>query len=257
MNNSLKITLFVFLLISVALIVSILSLQLFLPRQNIKLAINNMSNNAPDQGTKMEDKVLSENQATINRAQAQTNNHILPIAKDDNDFGASPSKVQMIVYSDFECPFCADFSGALKKVRDKYKDKIYLAFRHFPLLSHSNALPAAMAAECAAEQGKFWPMHDLIFADNKNDKMGTEQYNKDAKSLNLNMVEFSQCFETEKYKNKIEEQMLSGRNGGVTGTPTIFINDEIYPGALPFEDFTTSDGRPAEGLKSIIERLLK
>jgi protein-disulfide isomerase len=257
MNNTLKITLFVFLLISVALIVSILSLQLFLPRQSIKLTNNSISNKISNQGTKMEEKVLTDNTATISKAQAETTGKIIPISKDDNSFGTPGSKVQMIVYSDFECPFCADFSDTLKKARDNYKNKTTIAFRHFPLLSHINALPAAEAAECAAEQGKFWPMHDLIFADNKNNRMSAEQYSKDAKSLNLDIVKFSQCLQAEKYKTKIEEQMLTGRNSGVTGTPTIFINNEIYPGALPYEDFTTSDGKPAEGLKSIIERLLK
>jgi len=256
MDNKLKIILFVFLLVSVGLVVSILSLQFFVPKQQVSILNSDSSKNLI-QGTKMEEKVLNENKDAVEQARAQINNQIKPVSKDDNLFGPLSAKVQMIVYCDFECPFCAEFFDTLRQVRNTYKDKASIAYRHFPLLTHNNALPAALAAECAAEQGKFWEMHDLLFADNKSNRLNSEQYKKDAKELNLDVVKFSQCLETEKYKSKIEEEMLAGRNSGVTGTPTIFINNEIYPGAVPFEDFTESDGTKAEGMKSMIERMLK
>jgi protein-disulfide isomerase len=205
----------------------------------------------------MEEKILDENKDAVSEAQAKTNNRVQPVSKDDNLIGSADAKVKIIVYSDFECPFCATLSDSLQKVRKNFNGRASIAFRHFPLLSHSNALPAALAAECAGEQSKFWEMHDRLFADNISKNLNLDQYKKGAKELKLDIVKFSQCLETEKYKTKIEEQMLGGRNSGVTGAPTVFVNNEIYPGAMPYEDFTTSDGQTAEGLKSIIERLLK
>jgi protein-disulfide isomerase len=256
MNNKIKILLFVFLLISVAIVISILSLQFFAPKQNLSLVNNGVSKN-PVQGTKMEEKVLDENKQAVESAQAQSAVNPKPVTKEDNIVGKQTAKVQMIIYSDFECPFCLKFFDTLKQVRSTYKDQVSIAFRHFPLLTHANALPAALASECAGEQGKFWEMHDMLFAGNKNNKLNPEQYKLDARNLKLDIVKFSQCYDTQKYKSKVQEDMLGGRNSGVTGTPTIFINNEIYPGAVPFEDFTESDGTKAEGMKSIIERLLK
>ena len=133
--------------------------------------------------------------------------------------------------------------------------------------SHAQALSAALAAECAGEQGKFWQMHDKIFAANKSGALGIERFTKDAVEIGLKAVQFNECLEKEKYKDRIYEQMIEGRNFWVTGTPTFFVNKEVYVGAYPYEDFTRSDGDAStprqssgqervEGVKSIIEKHL-
>lgn len=180
-----------------------------------------------------------------------------PIDQTDHIRGDINASVKMIVYSDFKCLFCAQFTDTIKKVEQEFKDKVAIAFRHYPLSSHSEANQAALASECAAEQGKFWQMHDKLFADNVAGRMSSEQFKKDAVDLGLDQVKFSQCLDSGKYQDRVYQEMLEGKNAGVTGTPTSFVNGNIYPGAYPFEDFTAPDGQPEKGMKSIISELLK
>ena len=180
-----------------------------------------------------------------------------PIDASDHVWGDIKAPAQMIVYSDFECPFCAQFTDTMKKVEENFKDKVAIVFRHYPLSGHKEANSAAEASECAAEQGKFWEMHDKLFADNKAGRLGIEQYKKDAADLSLDAAKFSQCLDSGKYKDKVSEEMAGGNGAGVTGTPTSFINGKIYPGAYPFEDFTAPNGDKESGMKSIISQLLK
>lgn len=196
------------------------------------------------------------NQAAIAKAQSAGLQKLRPVDETDHVWGEVNAPVEIIVYSDFECPFCADFYNTLEQVKKEFAGTIKIAFRHYPLYSHYNALEAAIASECASEQGKFWEMYDKLFADNINNNLNLTQYKNDAKELGLDLVKFSQCVVTEKYKAKVYAQMLEGRNFGANGTPTVFINDEILPGAYPFENFTGSDGAAREGIKSIIERQL-
>ncbi|MDD4332953.1 MAG: thioredoxin domain-containing protein [Patescibacteria group bacterium] len=198
----------------------------------------------------------NSNQEAVFGAQSAGLQKLRPIDDTDHVWGEASAPVEIIVYSDFDCPFCADFYGTLEKVKKEYADKIKIAFRHYFLYSHSNAMGAAIASECASEQEKFWEMYDKLFADNKSAILNSEQYNQNAKDIGLDLAKFQQCVETEKYKDKIYSQMLEGKNFGVNGTPTIFVNDEILPGAYPYEDFTGSDGVAREGLKSVIEREL-
>ncbi|MBI4779162.1 thioredoxin domain-containing protein [Candidatus Falkowbacteria bacterium] len=178
------------------------------------------------------------------------------IDQTDHILGEVSAPVKIIIYSDFECPFCPKFAAAIREVESYFKDKVVIAFRHYFLPNHPNALGAAEAAECASEQGKFWEMHDKLFADNDAGRLGFEQFKIDAVDLNLNKEQFNQCLASGKYENKINGQKLEGAKSGVTGTPTIFLNNNIYPGAYPFEDFTSPDGRQNKGMKNIINEIL-
>lgn len=175
----------------------------------------------------------------------------------DHVRGDLNAPVKIIVYSDFECPFCSKFAATIKQVEQEFKEKAVIAFRHYPLRGHREAEKAAEASECAAEQGKFWEMHDKLFADNAAGRMGAEQYKIDASELGLDQAKFNQCLDSGQYASKIRAQKTEGDNAGVTGTPTSFANGIIYPGAYPFEDFISSDGQPEKGMKNIIGELLK
>lgn len=174
----------------------------------------------------------------------------------DHLIGNSEAPIQMIIYSDFECPFCAQFADTVKRVEENFKDRVAIAFRHYPLPGHAQALPAALAGECAAEQGRFWQMHDKLFADNAAGRMSAEQYKLDAAELGLNQEQFSQCLDSGKYAAKVAGQKAAAETAGITGTPATFINGKIYTGAYPFEDFTSGGSREA-GMKTIISNLLK
>ena len=143
-----------------------------------------------------------------------------------------------------------------EQIKKEFGDKVVIAFRHFPLRTHTYAYQAASAAECAAEQGRFWEMYNKLFIDNKAGQLNKNQFKKDAEDLGLDRAKFNRCLDTERYKDKIQSQMVEGRNFGVNGTPGNFVNGEPVPGAVPFEDFTDSSGRQREGMKSIIERHL-
>jgi len=190
----------------------------------------------------------------------QDNNYnvqpVKPLNVDDHLWGNAEAPVKIIVYSDFECPFCAAFHDTLQQVKDEFKDQVEIAFRHYPLASHPEALKAAEASECAAEQGKFWEMYNQLFIDNKAGIMTPDQFKKDAVDLGLDQAQFNQCLDTDKFKNKVTAQMLGGKNAGVNGTPTFFVNGQIYVGAYPFRDFTGNDGKPEKGLESIIKEIL-
>jgi protein-disulfide isomerase len=179
------------------------------------------------------------------------------INQGDHVFGLADAPVKIMIYSDFECSFCAKFADTIKQVEQEFKDKVVITYRHYPLGGHPQANSAALASECAAEQDKFWEMHDKLFADNLAGRMGIDQFKIDAVDLGLDANQFNQCLDSAKYQDKIDRQMSQGKQAGVTGTPTSIINGNIYPGAYPFEDFATTDNQPAKGLKSIISDLLK
>jgi len=200
--------------------------------------------------------IAESNQSIIEEALRLAPPAVRPIDETDHILGEMDAPLSLIVYSDFECEFSASFSETIKKVKEAFGGDVAVAFRHYPLRFHPNAETAAIASECAAEQGKFWEMHDKLFMDNKNDNMGVEQFKQDAVAIGLDQIKFNQCLEMEKYKDKIWMQFAEGKNYGIMGTPGSFVNGEAMPGDVPFADFTDSAGIAREGMKTIIERYL-
>lgn len=180
------------------------------------------------------------------------NKELRKVGDDDHLVGNINAPIQLIVYSDFSCSFCAEFDKAVKQAQQEFGDKLAVAHRHFFLHSSARALPAALASECAAEQGKFWEMHDKLFSRNENDYLGENLFKKYAKEISLDENKFSECLSAEKYKEKILSQVKEAGDFGVIGTPTSFLNGKILPGAYQFEDFIDSQGVERKGLKSLI-----
>ena len=171
----------------------------------------------------------------------------------DNDpvIGNPDAPITIIEFSDFQCPFCARFyTQTLPLIYEEYIDqgKVKLVFRDFPIQSiHPNAVPAAVASECANEQGKFKEMHDILF-DNQNE--WNKQVTVDALSLfsqyateiQLEQETFDSCLTSGKYIEEIQKDLVDGQNYGVSGTPGFFVgNDQIgyvqIKGAQPFDIF--------------------
>ncbi len=209
------------------------------------------------------EKIYKENNIGIENGgsdetggKAKSVNNLPEINSGDHLWGDLQNPVKMIIYSDFECPFCSKFAKTVEEVKSAYEGRVVVAFRHRPLAFHSSAMSAALASECAAEQDKFWEMHDKLFEDARENNLSPEEFKKDAEELGLNKEQFNQCFSSEKYKDKILDQSKAGEPAGARGTPTFFVNGEIYPGAYPFPDFKGNDGKLREGVKSIIERHL-
>ncbi|MBU0648932.1 DsbA family protein [Patescibacteria group bacterium] len=159
------------------------------------------------------------------------------VTADDHIKGPENAKVTLIEYSDFECPYCANHYDTSKQILENFGDDVRLIFRHFPLSFHPNAQGAALASECAAEQGKFWEMYDKIFAANKSGTMSIAAWKQAAKDLGLDTTKFNDCLDTEKYADQITAQMQDALEAGVGGTPATFVNGYMVSGALPYESF--------------------
>lgn len=190
-------------------------------------------------------------------AETGDSSRLSPVTKDSHVRGDFNAPVTMIVFDDFECPFCLRFEDTLDRVLNEYQGKIRVVYRHFPLSFHANAQKAAEASECAAEQGKFWEMHDKIFEAAANSNMGVTTWQTEAKSLGLDANQFNDCLSSGKYASKIANDFAEGQVVGVQGTPATFINGELVSGAIPYDDFPNSEGKMQEGIKSIIERHLR
>ncbi|HET8964699.1 MAG TPA: thioredoxin domain-containing protein [Candidatus Acidoferrum sp.] len=146
--------------------------------------------------------------------------------------GNPKAEVIIVEFSDFQCPYCGQVQGALRNVLAKYPATVALAFRDLPVPQiHPMAIGAAQAGRCAGEQGKFWELHDLMFADQSN--LDRDGLLKKAQTLQLNQKEFSLCLSSEKYKEQIQQDGQEGMRAGVTGTPGFFINGIFMSGALP------------------------
>jgi protein-disulfide isomerase len=166
-----------------------------------------------------------------------------PGEKVDVSPGDAPSRgpknapVTIVAFSDFQCPFCSRVLPTVKQVEDTYKGKVRLAFKQLPLPFHPNAEIAAQASLAAHEQGKFWEMHDKMFANQQSlDRPNLERY---AEELKLNMPRFKAALDSGKYKEKVQKDAADGNKIGATGTPTFFVNGIKVEGAVPFENFKT------------------
>ncbi|HET6281409.1 MAG TPA: thioredoxin domain-containing protein [Polyangia bacterium] len=149
--------------------------------------------------------------------------------------GAKDALVTIVQFSDYQCPFCSRVEPTISKVMEDYKGKVRVAWRDLPLPFHPNALPAAIAARAAGEQGKFWEMHDKIFANQQT--LDRPTYEKYAQELNLNMGKFKAALDSQKGKAEIEADAAAGGKIGARGTPAFFINGKFLSGAQPYESF--------------------
>ena len=151
---------------------------------------------------------------------------VLPVGGADHVLGPSHARVTLVEYGDFECPNCKQAAPAVKLLLARFTGRVRFVYRHFPLEEvHPHALHAALAAETAAAQGKFWPMHDLLFDNQAHLK--DPQLRGYAERLELDMARYDAEMAGELYLQRVREHMESGRRSGVRGTPGFFVNDRI------------------------------
>jgi protein-disulfide isomerase len=168
--------------------------------------------------------------------------------QDHTRFGPSPDDtkamgcdkkscpITIVEYSEFQCPYCSRAMPAVKRVLSEYRGKVSWTVRDFPLSFHDRARPAAIAAHCAGDQGKFWHMYQAMF-DNQSE-LQDEHLKKYAHKVVSDKAKWDECIKNPLMKNSIiDSNMESGIKVGVTGTPAFFINGRRISGALPFEEF--------------------
>lgn len=149
--------------------------------------------------------------------------------------GAENAQVTIVEWSDFQCPFCNRVVPTLDQIQKEYGDKVRIVFKHLPLDIHPDAKAAHAAAEAAHRQGKFWPMHDRIFTNQRDLRPETlEQY---AKEIGLDLARYRKDVAAADVQARIAADMAQGEKLGVSGTPAFFINGRNLSGAQPFPNF--------------------
>ncbi|MDP6670190.1 MAG: thioredoxin domain-containing protein [archaeon] len=179
-------------------------------------------------------------------------------ADDDAFVGPEDAKVVVVEFSDFECPYCAAAVGKHELLISRFKEsdpswepavpylkelaaegKIKFVYRDYPLGGHSKAQKAAEAAECAAEQGKFWEMHDLIFDNLEAGTIAVVNLKQFAVDLELDTEAFNTCLDSGEMAAEVQSDMAEGSSYGVNGTPAFFVNGILVSGAQPASVFET------------------
>ena len=183
------------------------------------------------------------------------------LRSDDPARGPAGAKLTFVLFSDFQCPFCARVEPIVKQVEQTYPGAVRVVWKHQPLPAsmHPQARPAAEAAEAAREQGKFWEMHDRLFASQRT--LGAELYTAAAREIGLDLARFERAVAGHAGSARIDEDQKQAQAVGATATPTFFVNCRRIEGAYPFDsikpileeevkkaDALLAAGTPAAGL---------
>lgn len=159
----------------------------------------------------------------------------IKVLPNDPVSGTASARVEIVEFSDFQCPYCQRVAPVLKQLMAKYGDRVKLVWKDFPLPNHPDARPAAEAALCANDQGKFWAYHDKLF-DNQSE-LTVVNMKEWAVQLGMNAVTFNACFDKGTHRQLVEEDQEEGSRYGVSSTPTVYINGRAVVGAMPLETY--------------------
>jgi protein-disulfide isomerase len=157
------------------------------------------------------------------------------VAAEGPSRGAANAPVTIVEFSDYECPYCSRAEEVVNRVLKDYDGKVRLVYRDFPLPIHPQAQKASEAAHCAGDQGKYWEMHEKLFANQQ--ALQPDALKGYAKDLKLDEPKFAKCLDSGEKAKEIETGKKAGEKLGVTGTPAFFINGLQLTGAQPYEEF--------------------
>ncbi len=191
-----------------------------------------------NQGTfaTVEKKLYEGRQSTLTGAAQQPKNPTIAdptklIRAHNPTIGETDAPITVIMFIDFECPFCQADYASMQKIRDQYAGVARFVFKHFPVEAiHPNARTAAMAAACAAEEGKFWPYYDHLF---QNKNLSEHGLATAATALNIKTPRFDSCRSTYRTAKFIEEDVNDAYAIGIRGTPTYIVNGTRIDGSIP------------------------
>jgi protein-disulfide isomerase len=164
-------------------------------------------------------------------AQAQK----IELRPDDPQKGPRNAPVTVVVFSDFQCPFCSRVEPSLAQLQKAYPGDVRVVWKNLPLAMHPQAKPAALAAEAAREQGKFWEMHELLFQNQG--QLSPDLYGALAKQLGLDVAKFQAASTAAATRARVEEDAALGARVAPQGTPTLYVNCRQVVGAQPYEVF--------------------
>lgn len=151
------------------------------------------------------------------------------VSEQDHIHGGKSAKIEIVEFGDYQCPHCGHAHPIIKKIQKTFGEQIKFVFRNFPLQeAHEYAFPAAVAAEAAALQDKFWEMHDGIY-ENQN-RIGEALFNELAEKIGLDIEQFKKDYSSGEVTEKVESDFESGIRSGVNGTPSFYVNGTKFDG---------------------------
>jgi protein-disulfide isomerase len=154
----------------------------------------------------------------------------MPVSERDHIQGPDDAPATLLEYGDYECPFCGAAYPIIKQVQAQMGDRLRFVFRNFPITtSHPHAEQAAEAAEAAAVQGQFWPMHDLLYENQK--RLGDRDLVGYAEQLGIEVDRFERELREHVHAARVHEDFMSGVRSGVNGTPGLYINGSRHDGS--------------------------
>jgi len=157
--------------------------------------------------------------------------------------GSDSAPIEITEYSDFECPFCASFATVqMPVVREQLiaTGRVRWRYRDFPLPTHTYSRYAALAAQCAGEQGKFWEMHDQLFTNHQWAQTGKNPrglFRDFARAIGVDLDKYDPCMDGQRYAGRIQASVQEGEARGVKGTPSFYVNGRPYQGRSASDDF--------------------
>jgi protein-disulfide isomerase len=159
----------------------------------------------------------------------------LPVTQDrDHSQGSPDAAVTLVEYGDYECPYCGAAYPIVKALQEAMGEELRFVFRNFPIsTSHPHAEQAAEAAEAAAAQDRFWPMHDLLYENQQ--RLETEDLLGYAGTLGLDVDRFERDLAEHVHASRVREDFMSGVRSGVNGTPTFYVNGVRHDASYEFE----------------------
>ncbi len=153
------------------------------------------------------------------------------VSERDHTVGSADARVTLVEYGDYECPHCGALHPVIEAARKAFGGNLRFGFRHFPLRSsHPHALAAAKAAEAAGEQGRFWEMHDRLYR--RQTQLEDADLLRHARKIGLDVARFERELVARTHEVRIREDLASAAQSGAGGTPSLFINGELYQGSL-------------------------
>ena len=160
--------------------------------------------------------------------------------------GSANSPIQLIEFSDFQCPFCRSSQATLRDLLKSYAGDVTLVYKHRPLEIHSDAFAAAQAAFCAHQQEAFWTYHDALFA---SDDLSAASLRKLAADNKLDLKRFDACIASDRSRQAVQDDLDEARRLGINSTPTFVINGRVVRGALTLEEFKTAIDKELQSVK--------
>ncbi|MEU6244010.1 DsbA family protein [Streptomyces sp. NPDC047024] len=151
----------------------------------------------------------------------------VPVNSSDHIEGSASAPVTLVQYGDYQCSYCGEAFGVIKRIQAEFGDELRFVFRNFPLPEiHPEAMPAAVTAEYCGSQGHFWPAHDALYTHQA--ALGQNLYAEIVEKLGLDADGLHRAFTTHEFAKRIQDDIDGGIRSGVNGTPAFFVNGEMY-----------------------------